>query len=125
MKFYGSTIQKGSKGDDVKKWQSFLNTQGYGLSVDGDFGDKTYAATTDYQSKNGLGADGIVDKYADCVKTSCQCCSIHIQSGFKIFDFDSQWNRIPVKTGDIVGFGIKKSKLHKSFLLFVSIILYR
>ena len=58
--YYTSTIQKGSKGDEVKKWQTFLNTQGYGLSVDGDFGDKTYAATTDYQSKNGLGVDGIV-----------------------------------------------------------------
>ena len=59
-KYYTSTIQKGSKGDDVKIWQEFLNTQGYGLSVDGDFGEKTYAATTDYQSKNGLGVDGIV-----------------------------------------------------------------
>lgn len=58
--YYTSTIQKGSNGDEVKKWQTFLNTQGYGLSVDGDFGDKTYAATTDYQSKNGLGVDGIV-----------------------------------------------------------------
>ena len=59
-KYYSSTIQKGSKGDDVKEWQNFLNTQGYGLTVDGDFGDKTLAATTDYQTKNGLGADGIV-----------------------------------------------------------------
>lgn len=59
-KYYTTTLQKGSKGDEVKEWQNFLNTQGYNLSVDGDFGDKTYAATTDYQSKNGLGADGIV-----------------------------------------------------------------
>jgi peptidoglycan hydrolase-like protein with peptidoglycan-binding domain len=58
--YYTSTIQKGAKGDEVKKWQTFLNTQGYNLSVDGDFGDKTYAATTDYQSKNGLTVDGIV-----------------------------------------------------------------
>lgn len=61
-KYYSGTIQKGSQGDDVKKWQEFLNTQGYGLSVDGDFGNKTYAATTDWQSKNGLGVDGIVGK---------------------------------------------------------------
>jgi peptidoglycan hydrolase-like protein with peptidoglycan-binding domain len=58
--FYSSTLQKGSKGDEVKKWQEFLNTQGYGLGVDGDFGDKTDAATRDYQQKNGLGVDGIV-----------------------------------------------------------------
>ena len=62
MSYYSSTLQKGSKGDEVKKWQEYLNTQGYGLSVDGDFGDKTYAATTDWQTKNGLGADGIVGK---------------------------------------------------------------
>lgn len=59
-KYYSSSIQKGSKGDDVKKWQTYLNSQGYNLSVDGDFGDKTLAATKDYQTKNGLGVDGIV-----------------------------------------------------------------
>jgi hypothetical protein len=59
-KFYSGTIQKGSKGDETKKWQEYLNTQGYGLSVDGDFGQKTYDATIDYQNKNGLTADGIV-----------------------------------------------------------------
>ena len=61
-KYYTTTLQKGSKGDEVKRWQEFLNSQGYNLGVDGDFGDKTYAATTDWQSKNGLGADGIVGK---------------------------------------------------------------
>ena len=59
-KYYSSSIQKGSKGDDVKTWQTYLNSQGYNLSVDGDFGDKTLAATKDYQTKNGLGVDGIV-----------------------------------------------------------------
>lgn len=58
--FYSGSIQKGSKGDETKKWQEFLNAQGYGLSVDGDFGDNTYKATIDYQKKNGLTADGIV-----------------------------------------------------------------
>ena len=61
-KYYSSTLQKGSKGDEVKKWQTYLNTQGYNLTVDGDFGDNTYAATVDYQTKKGLGADGIVGK---------------------------------------------------------------
>lgn len=59
-KYYSSTLQKGSKGDETKEWQTFLNTQGYNLTVDGDFGDKTHAATTDWQSKNGLTVDGIV-----------------------------------------------------------------
>lgn len=59
-KYYSGTLQKGSKGDETKEWQSFLNTQGYNLTVDGDFGDKTYAATVDYQTKNGLYGDGIV-----------------------------------------------------------------
>ena len=59
-KYFSSTLQKGSKGDEVKEWQNFLNTQGYGLSVDGDFGDNTYNATVEWQQKNGLGADGIV-----------------------------------------------------------------
>ena len=60
MSYYSTTLQKGSKGDEVKKWQEYLNTQGYGLSVDGDFGTNTYNATIDYQTKNGLGVDGIV-----------------------------------------------------------------
>ena len=58
--FYSGTLHKGSNGDETKKWQQFLNTQGYGLDVDGSFGDKTYNATIDYQKKNGLTADGIV-----------------------------------------------------------------
>lgn len=63
-KYYSSTLQKGSKGNEVKEWQKFLNSQGYNLSVDGDFGSKTYNATVEWQKKNGLGADGIVGKNA-------------------------------------------------------------
>lgn len=58
--YYSTTLQKGSQGDETKKWQEYLNTLGYGLAVDGDFGDKTDAATRDYQQKNGLTVDGIV-----------------------------------------------------------------
>lgn len=61
-KYYSTTLQKGSKGGEVKEWQNFLNSQGYNLSVDGDFGDNTYNATVEWQNKNGLGADGIVGK---------------------------------------------------------------
>jgi peptidoglycan hydrolase-like protein with peptidoglycan-binding domain len=59
-KFFSNTLQKGSKGNEVSEWQKFLNSQGYDLSVDGDFGDNTPAATTEWQRKNGLDADGIV-----------------------------------------------------------------
>lgn len=50
----------GSKGDDVKKLQTELNKYGYGLDVDGSFGQKTNDAVRDYQSKNGLSVDGVV-----------------------------------------------------------------
>ena len=59
-KYYSETIQKGSKGDSVSEWQKYLNSQGYNLTVDGDFGVNTDAATRDYQTKNGLTTDGIV-----------------------------------------------------------------
>ena len=52
-------LSYGSQGDEVKKLQEALNSQGYGLSVDGIYGAKTQAAVRDYQSKNGLSVDGI------------------------------------------------------------------
>lgn len=48
-------IQRGSKGDAVKRAQRIL-----GITADGDFGPKTYAAVVAFQLANGLGADGIV-----------------------------------------------------------------
>lgn len=54
------TISYGSSGDEVKKLQEKLNSQGYSLQVDGEFGSKTQAAVRDYQKKNGLSVDGIV-----------------------------------------------------------------
>ena len=48
-------LKKGSKGDDVKKLQSFLN-----LVQDGIFGSKTELSVKNWQSKNGLVSDGIV-----------------------------------------------------------------
>ena len=50
----------GAKGDDVKKLQTELNKHGYGLNVDGSFGEKTNAAVRDYQTKNNLSVDGVV-----------------------------------------------------------------
>lgn len=55
-----ATLQRGSKGSDVSELQTILNKSGYNLTVDGDFGAKTEEAVRDYQTKNGLGVDGIV-----------------------------------------------------------------
>ena len=60
MGYYNGTTQKGSQGDDVKKWQEFLNTQGYELELDGIFGGKTSAATKHWQRTNGITDDGVV-----------------------------------------------------------------
>lgn len=53
-------ITKGSSGDSVLQLQKILNQNGYSLSEDGIFGDKTLAAVKDYQKNNGLTVDGIV-----------------------------------------------------------------
>ena len=55
-----STIKYGSTGDGVKRLQEELNKYGYGLDVDGIFGNKTQSAVRDYQKNNGLSVDGIV-----------------------------------------------------------------
>lgn len=50
----------GSYGEDVKTVQAALNNSGYKLTVDGIYGKNTEAAVKDYQSKNGLAADGVI-----------------------------------------------------------------
>jgi peptidoglycan hydrolase-like protein with peptidoglycan-binding domain len=59
-----STISRllafGSNGSDVKVLQTSLNNKGYKLNVDGIFGKQTLNAVKNFQSKNGLKADGIV-----------------------------------------------------------------
>jgi peptidoglycan hydrolase-like protein with peptidoglycan-binding domain len=50
------TIRKGSTGETVKTWQTFLKLR----NVDGIFGPETEAATLLFQTRNGLTADGIV-----------------------------------------------------------------
>ena len=52
-------LKLGSNGAEVKTLQEKLNKFGYGLVVDGDFGQKTGAAVKDFQSKNGLVVDGV------------------------------------------------------------------
>lgn len=55
------TLQIGSKNSNyVKKLQNELNSIGYKLVVDGDFGKNTKNAIIDFQGKNSLVQDGVV-----------------------------------------------------------------
>lgn len=57
-------IQKGSEGEVVKAWQRGLLKLGFALPVygdDGDFGSETTAATIEFQTAQGLEANGIVN----------------------------------------------------------------
>ena len=53
-------IKKGCTGTGVKWVQDMLNHNGYSLTVDGDFGSKTYNAVIQFQKSKGLLVDGIV-----------------------------------------------------------------
>ena len=55
-------LRRGMKGADVKTLQAALITYGFSCGTagaDGDFGSATYAALRKFQTKYGLGADGI------------------------------------------------------------------
>ena len=55
-----ATVKEGSKGDDAKACQTFLNwCINYGLSVDGNIGAKSVNAIKIYQKTYGLGTDGV------------------------------------------------------------------
>lgn len=55
------TIKRGSRGDDVRRWQAFLLMNGYRIGLaDGNFGSSTDRATREFQKKNNIKADGIV-----------------------------------------------------------------
>ena len=71
-------IKKGDKGTEVKKWQYFLYGQGFTeVRADGDFGDFTFKASVQFQTQNGLVANGIVDN-ATYLKA--------MQFGFQLID---------------------------------------
>jgi phage protein D len=54
------TLREGSKGDDVKKWQSFLRSRGlYDGAADGSFGPLTRAGTVSFQKSQSITADGV------------------------------------------------------------------
>lgn len=53
-------LSYGSRGDDVKRLQEALNKSGsYNLDVDGIYGQKTQDAVKQWQTANGINADGI------------------------------------------------------------------
>jgi peptidoglycan hydrolase-like protein with peptidoglycan-binding domain len=54
-----ATLRKGASGQHVKDLQNMLNSAGYKLSVDGQFGNNTYNALVSFQKKSGITADGI------------------------------------------------------------------
>lgn len=57
------TLKMGSKGIDVKLLQDQLIKKGYNPGiVDGDFGNKTYAALKHFQADNNIAVDGIAGK---------------------------------------------------------------
>lgn len=53
-------LRKGSKGESVMWLQFELNEAGYGLTIDGIFGDKTLAALLTFQQSCKIEVDGIV-----------------------------------------------------------------
>lgn len=53
-------LEKGDKGEQVRLLQLFLNWYGnYNLTIDGDFGDKTYCAVKNFQTSEKLTVDGV------------------------------------------------------------------
>lgn len=55
-----SILRKNNRGEGVYWLQFELNEEGYGLVVDGDFGELTERSVIDYQYRHGLEIDGIV-----------------------------------------------------------------
>lgn len=53
-------LRRGSRGDQVTKWQSFLHGFGGELGIDGIFGETTEAETKRFQRENQIKADGVV-----------------------------------------------------------------
>ena len=60
-RFGDTTLRKGSRGHDVKVLQSWLDKLGYSTTIDGVFGSGTYRSVRQFEKKEGLTIDGIVD----------------------------------------------------------------
>lgn len=57
---HSQVLRRGASGDCVSHLQNHLNGYGYGLDVDGQFGQNTQNAVTNFQTNRGLYADGVV-----------------------------------------------------------------
>ena len=77
-----SVIKKGSRGEDVSYCQALLNEHGINTSIDGVFGSGTEKSVKQFQSDNGLTADGIVGKSTWASLESKSETSVE-ESGFK------------------------------------------
>lgn len=53
-------IKRGSTGPAVRKWQTFLRGQGFGIQITGQFDAETEASTSNYQRQHRLDVDGVV-----------------------------------------------------------------
>ena len=53
-------LKAGSKGQPVRNWQGLLVAHGHQVAIDGDFGQKTLAATEAFQRASHVGVDGVV-----------------------------------------------------------------
>jgi hypothetical protein len=56
------TLQRGSKGTDVRRLQALLVANGYKVSIDGIFGSQTEKVLKSYQAKHARPADAIAGK---------------------------------------------------------------
>ena len=77
------TIRIGSKGDDVKSWQTFLRgiVPTSEVIVSGEFDDVTKEETIDFQRYHGLTPDGIVGQ---------KTLGIALQNGYFVIEDDTQ-----------------------------------
>lgn len=65
-------LRQGSSGSTVRVLQQLLNFKGFSLEVDGEFNPYTQQAVKEFQKKNGLPVQGVVDANTWC----------HLSAGF-------------------------------------------
>lgn len=56
-----AVLKEGDKGDDVKNIQKKINTFGYHVGTDSQFGEETIYAVMDFQHRHGLSTSGVVE----------------------------------------------------------------
>jgi hypothetical protein len=55
-------LRKGASGDAARRLQMRLNAHGFGLTVDGAFGERTHLAVIAFQERHGMTVDGVVGR---------------------------------------------------------------